>query len=292
MQTIEDVILSGDRRGIKSLRPFLPDDYCGRAAWALHGASQRVLIATGFHVEQKCETDGPPGAIALAKAVRALGGDALIVSDGHAASVLADLDGRPCTSLEEYLAQPRASVIDFPRVDKEASDALTRRLLDVFNPTCVIAVERCGATDDGTYRNMRGEDIGHVTARLDPLFESGVTIGIGDGGNEIGMGSLAQHCVENGVTQWPCCTPALFPIVCAVSNWGAYGMCAALSLLADRNLLPDEKEASAILERIILLDGLDGVTRQKVPTVDGHSSEMNIDILRKLHAIVDSHLHP
>ena len=38
---------------------------------------------------------------------------------------------------------------------------------------------------------MRGRDITPQTARVDYLFDGGVpSVGIGDGGNEIGMGNL------------------------------------------------------------------------------------------------------
>lgn len=305
--TIEDVILTADRRGVSRLRHFLPKDFCSRAAWALHGAPQRVLIASGFHVERpaagghpaseerhaafRSETDGPPGALAIARAVRELGGQAVLVSDGHAASVLSDVDGTDLVGLEDFLAHPQApAVIDFPRAERETSDKLALRLLDVFQPTALVAVERCGATEDGTYRNMRGQDITDITARLDLLFSRGVTIGVGDGGNEIGMGSLALHCVEHGITKWPCQTPVLFPVIASVSNWGAYGICAGLSLLAGRNLLPGEDEVSTIIERMVLLESIDGVTLQWATTVDGHPPEVNVDVLRKLQSLVGAGL--
>jgi len=65
---------------------------------------------------------------------------------------------------------------------------------------------------------MRGLDISSYTAPLDELFTAGPweTIAIGDGGNEIGMGSLpreliAQH-VDHGETI-ACVTPARHLIV-------------------------------------------------------------------------------
>lgn len=274
---------------MRRLRPFLPADYCSRAAWALHGALSRVLIVTGFLVDGRCETDGPPGAMALARAVRALGGEAMLLSDGHAALVLAALDGAPLMPLTEFLDRGAdRAVLDFPLLDAEQSDALAARALEVWRPSVVLAIERCGVADDGTYRNMRGEDISAVTARVDGLFKHGLTIGIGDGGNEIGMGTLAEHSRTHGVTDWPSVTPALFPVVAAVSNWGAYGICAALSLRAGRDVLPDEQQALRDVERVCALDGIDAMSRQSIPHVDGRPPEENCAILRSLHAIVES----
>jgi hypothetical protein len=286
--TIEDVILSEDRRGMRRLRPYLPDDFCRRAAWALFGASARVLVVSGFHVEQKCETDGPPGALAIAQAIRALGGEAILVSDGHSAQILADLDAAVPLPPRAFidLGTDQRVVIDFPYLDPEASDALCGELLAAWQPTAVVAVERCGLTDDGTYRNSRGEDISAVTARVDALFRGGLTIGVGDGGNEIGMGSLAEPCLENGVIERPCRTAVLFPVIASVSNWGALGICAGLSIQAGRDLLPAEEQAASVIRRIVELDGIDGILRQSVASVDGRPLEENLAILRNLHAIV------
>ena len=296
--SIEDVILTNDRRGMRHLRRFLPVDYCTRAAWALHGACSRVLVVSGFHVNQKCETDGPPGAIALARAIRMLGGQALLVSDGHAARVLADLDDAPLIYLQDFLANTdfamRAlhdgrGVICAPCGESAAaSDKLAGRLRAAVEPSAVVAVERCGLSTDGTYRNMLGEDISAVTARLDALFSDTLSIGVGDGGNEIGMGTLAEHCLETDVTRWPCVTRVLFPVISSVSNWGAWGICAGMSIRSGKRLLPTESETMSILKRIVELEGVDGVTRQRHATVDGRSAEESNHVLRQLHALVEA----
>ena len=54
-----------------------------------------------------------------------------------------------------------------------------------------LSIERCGRSADGAPRNMRGEDISAFATPLDDLFVAGPwqRIAIGDGGNEIGMGS-------------------------------------------------------------------------------------------------------
>ena len=61
--------------GVSALRPYLPADYCERAAQSILDHPGTVLIATGFYVPAGAatETDGPPGAIALGKAIASLG---------------------------------------------------------------------------------------------------------------------------------------------------------------------------------------------------------------------------
>jgi hypothetical protein len=58
------------------------------------------------------------------------------------------------------------------------------------------------------------------------------TIGIGDGGNEIGMGSLPKEIIESGIPNGEviaAATPVDSLIVAGVSNWGGYGLLAAMA---------------------------------------------------------------
>ena len=75
MTTIEDIILRFDKRGMTPLRPHLPEDYCTRAARCILDAPGRALIGTGFYITRAgaTETDGPPGAYFIGKALEALG---------------------------------------------------------------------------------------------------------------------------------------------------------------------------------------------------------------------------
>ena len=57
---IEQLILARSTRGMERIARYLPPDYAARAARALW-RSLHVLITTGFYVEGRYETDGPPG---------------------------------------------------------------------------------------------------------------------------------------------------------------------------------------------------------------------------------------
>jgi hypothetical protein len=66
------------------------------------------------------------------------------------------------------------------------------------------------------------------------------TIGIGDGGNEIGMGKLPWETIRRNVPQGglvACRVPTDYLIVCGVSNWGAYALGAGVRRL--RSAPPD-----------------------------------------------------
>lgn len=67
----------------------------------------------------------------------------------------------------------------------------------------VIATERSGRGFDGKYYTMKGRDISDGIDPIDDLFSEAsnnpavVTIGVGDGGNELGMGKIAKRVKKN-----------------------------------------------------------------------------------------------
>ncbi len=135
--------------------------------------------------------------------------------------------------------------------------ALWRRL----GVTHALSIERCGRSADGAPRNMRGEDISAFTTPLDELFLAGPwqRIAIGDGGNEIGMGSLPASLIGAHVAHGEtiaCATPADHLIVAGVSNWGAYALIGALAVIRDD-------------WRATLIEWLDAGARRRDPAGDG-----------------------
>lgn len=147
-------------------------------------------------------------------------------------------------------------------------------------------MERCGLTEDRVYRNMRGADVSAYHAKVDYLFgDHLVSVGIGDGGNGIGMGNLAPVIpLVMSMEGAPCATRTTRLIISSVSNWGAWGLVAALSRLTRQNLLPTREEARETLERLVSLGAVDGVTGRAGATVDGFSAEENERVLEEMHA--------
>jgi hypothetical protein len=189
-----------------------------------------------------------------------------------------------------------------PVVPLPAGDAALGR------PTHLVAIERVGpahtpasvlaqpgATDEdrsaflaavppehhGRCHTMRGRDITDVTADAWSAFEypaSGrpITIGVGDGGNEIGMGKVRWDTIRRNVPGGgivACRVPADFLIVAGVSNWGAYALAAGVALSLGRRLpraLFDPDAELRLLERLVAAVPLvDGVTGRREAGVDG-----------------------
>jgi hypothetical protein len=278
-ETIEDIILDHDKRGMLALRPHVPADFCGQAAQYVLDHPGHTVIVTGFYVIMagKPETDGPPGAIAIGRALQALGHRVSYVTDEYTAPVLrAWAEG--------------ADVIEFPITGVAESKQHATQMLQDLQPSLLISIERCGRNCNDAYLNMRARDISPQTARLDYLFDHGVpSVGIGDGGNEIGMGNLIDiiPSVES-LPDDPAISSVDRLIIASVSNWGGYGLAASLSQLTGKNLLPGADDEARMVQGMIDAGAVDGTTGDAVPTVDNFSMDENGTILARLQAQLSS----
>jgi hypothetical protein len=279
--SIENIVLSRDHRGISALRPYLPGDYCERAAQLILDHPGTAVIATGFYIPAAGapETDGPPGAVALGRVMTGLGSRVMYLTDVYSAPLLRGLLGRP------------GEVLEFPIAGHQESWTHAADLLRSLRPDLTIAIERCGLTADGLYRNMRGVDVSAYHAKIDYVFtQHERSVGIGDGGNEIGMGGLAgaipmvMPCIEQ-----PCVTRTTHLAIASVSNWGAWGIIAAMSRLRGENLLPTVREARDVLLETLTLGAVDGTTGRRTETVDGFPLEENDRVLREMHTWLARH---
>ncbi len=285
-RTIEDIVLDHDRRGIGALRPHVPDDFCARAARHILRHPGPVIITTGFYIlmSDAPETDGPPGAFAIGNAVRDLGHSVIYVADAPMAGMMASWLGH---------AGDASRVIDFPISDDAAgNDASATAIVNEFKPALIVSIERCSPDAAGIYRNMRARDISPQTARVDKLFGLGLpSIGIGDGGNEIGMGNLAD--VVAGADQLPD-NPAVVGcdqlVISSTSNWGGYGLVAALSLEVGRNLLPDVDTDADCIRFLVDAGAVSGVSGEHDYLVDEFTLDENAAVLNELHDYVNERL--
>ena len=275
-ETIEDIILDFDKRGMLALRPHMAADFCEQAAHYVLDHPGHTLIVTGFYVlmSDKPETDGPPGAIAIGNALMSLGRKVSYVTDACTAPVLRRWAGD-------------ADLIEFPTTGIEESKRYAAELLERLQPSLLISIERCGRNRNDEYLNMRGRSITENTARLDYLFDGSVpSVGIGDGGNEIGMGNLVEVIpTVDSLPDDPAIAQVDRLVIASVSNWGGYGLVAAISRLADRNLLPSAESEAAMVRGMVEAGAVDGTTGDAVPTVDNFSMEENGALLARLHRL-------
>ena len=276
--SIEDIILDNDRRGVSALRRYLSANFCDEAAGVVLDHPGTAIIATGFYIlaAGAAETDGPPGAVAIGNALQSLGYQIVYVTDHHSTAFL------------EALAGPGHRVVDFPIADDEASQKFAEDLLAEIRPSVLISIERCGFAEDKRYRNMRDLEITPYNARIDYLFlDQPHTVGIGDGGNEIGMGNLSREITTvPTLVKFPCATRTTELIISSVSNWGGYGLVAAISRRRGRDLLPTVDQEKDMIRQMVDLGAVDGITTKQEYKVDAFTLEENSVALDRLHELL------
>jgi hypothetical protein len=270
------------------------------ACWSIaeHPAPS-VCIVTGFFIAHgqppACETDGPLGAIFLTRALLLLNVPVLLVADPSLDNALeAGLDAAGFHGDSHPVA---TASIGRPPHDIERVKSI------IFGDeprTHLIALERVGPSHaDGRCYSMRGRDITEFTGPAHLLFEHAATlspkvatIGIGDGGNEIGMGKLPWDVIRRNIPNGgltACRVPCDHLLVAGVSNWGAYGLAAGVRLLLGAPFDPElfDVERERKLLRVMVEQGplIDGVTGKQTVSVDGLDFDRYAEPLRRLAAL-------
>ena len=138
---------------------------------------------------------------------------------------------------------------------------------------------------------MRGISIKENTAPCDDIFKMALqrgipTVGVGDGGNEIGMGNV-QEVIAQKLSLVPCVVKCTYLVIASVSNWGAYGLCAALSVLTSQQLVQDIGWVEAFLNRTVEIGSVDGVTHERIAHVDGYDETVEREIVTALRNTVE-----
>lgn len=280
------------------------------AADHLARVGKTVWITTGFFIPganpPAAETDGPPGAALLAAALCHSGLKVRLLTDEWCASavqVAAELYELPppCVAvcpcdldsaqawLREQLSlaavESLTHLIAVERVGPSHTLASFAGCRDPSDPAIEMFCQLVPASHRGRCHNMRGEIIDDFTAPLHELFvriacerPAVRTIGIGDGGNEIGMGSISWNelrvRLKGEAAAWiPCRIPTDWTVVAGVSNWGAQALALAVCWFRGTTaaLLPYHAEAERQRMEELVRRGpaVDGVTRLPQATVDG-----------------------
>ncbi|KAK9533240.1 hypothetical protein VZT92_008374 [Zoarces viviparus] len=239
IRQLETII--GEDPGQRGIRALFVQDELLRSCLALSHAFS-VAITTGFPTHYMHsppdETDGPPGAIAMATMLLSLGKRVTMVTDRRA------LEMNRAIIDEAVRTGVLKAAIPLVTFEDSGPDSALHFLCHHGDPSKprydhLVAIERTGRAEDGNYYNMRGVNIKHLVDPIDNLFIAAkdipgiITTGIGDGGNELGMGKLKEKVktlMSNG-SLIACDVPADYAITAGVSNWGGYAVVCGLYLL-------------------------------------------------------------
>ena len=270
-----------------------------------------VYILTGFVLlpHKVPEMDGMVSSMLLARAlVLAFGAKPIIVCPED--SVQAVKNCAAVVGLHIY--EDIADVLELPmsmgvqRFTKDVNRAGDEAdaLLAQGMPAAVISIEAPGANDVGVYHNAGGLDVSALEAKSVVLWEKlralGVpSVAIGDLGNEIGMGRIAEHIrtyvpfTDKGECSCGCrggilaasTTDCIITATC--SDWGCYGLMAAIAYLKrDIDILQTE-EMETELMRAAARCGLIDMTGSLLPGIDGFDTKLNVSILSLMRQCTD-----
>jgi len=278
METIKEIISDHDKRGISLLLPHVSDTVCEDAAELILNKKNKVIILTGFYIMSvgATETDGPIGAIAIGNALKKLNYDVTYITDHFSINPI------------KAILNPDDKFELFPLTNIKESKQYTKDLINQINPDLIISIERCGVNNQGDYLNSKGKKIHEYNAKTDFLFDHNIpSIGIGDGGNEIGMGNLSEIIKKSdSLSNPPCITETDILIPTSVSNWGGYGLVAGLSKLSGKDLLPSAEEDEKLIKNFVDAGAVDGITASQVYKVDSFDLDINSSIINRLHNVI------
>lgn len=285
------------------------------------GFKAGVMIFTGFTIPNATppspETDGPPGALFLAHSLIELGYRPLLFTEANCLACLQ-------AGLSHLGIQSKAAVMESPVLDDPnyAENILEKAEKLLGTISHLIAIEKCGPSHtlgtiepsekdsylQQTEPNERGQTLtmscrnittinAPVHKLFDPIFTAKhklTTIGIGDGGNEIGMGNIPWQVIADNINHGAriaCSTKVNHLIVTGVSNWGGYAVGALALYEKSENLSQiltmhaDGKLIDTMVRDGKLVDGRKGIPDN---SVDGLDWQIHANVIRTIGQILEA----
>ncbi|XP_072031656.1 D-glutamate cyclase, mitochondrial-like isoform X3 [Amphiura filiformis] len=233
-----------DDPGKRHLEDLLvPDDLLKSALAMSHSSS--VLITTGFPCvlggTNPYENDGLSGAITIATILQALKIKVTLVVEKGLYNLMKQVAQ---SLLAGGLTKEELPVLQYPQPNTSACMESARDFLthdDGITPKYdhLVAIERTGQGSDGKHHTMHDRDVSHLVDSSDYLFEVAselplvFTTGIGDGGNEVGMGKVFDKIVKTVPkgASIACKTSTDYLITAGLCDWGGFALSMALYLL-------------------------------------------------------------
>ncbi len=241
-----------------------------------------VLILTGFKVPPKFspETDGPPGTAFLSGCLLGLGlKPHVVVERGGVYAVMK-------SALDAVGLRDEVMLRAAPEGKGSRSELALESLVMDVNPSLIVFVEKPGPNKLGEYHTMRGFNVTNEHIDVLPILNYArennvITVGVGDGGNEVGMGVVEEYVRKyvpyGNLCNCPCrsgiasSARTRYLIIAPTSNWGVYALAGAVwrELRVPQCLTSwafEEAVLSAMLEAGAV-DGVKGVTTFSVDSI-------------------------
>ncbi len=273
-------------------------------------ANDFIFIITGFILipHKAPEMDGVVSSMLLARSlVQAFDAKPVIICPNEnleAVKKCASVVGLHCyEDLDKVEELPISmGVVAFSK-DRDGAEEQTEQIISKILPKAVIAIEAPGANECGEYHNAIGVNVTELEAKTDVLFQRLKDIGvlnfaIGDLGNEIGMGTIGGHIKKyipyaaenqckcdchNGILA---ATKADNIITATVSDWGCYGLMAAVAFLKKDLDIFHKGDMEMEVMRVATRSGIIDMTGSLIPGIDGFNTKMNVNIVELMRQCV------
>jgi hypothetical protein len=266
-----------------------------------------VIICAGFFDPPSMidEADGPLGAALLARSLCvALDATPVLVTEvanmGRTTQLLQAL-GLEVLDFELARTTPfKASVMPLP-IDPRRAEQVMEEIFDQTDPAAVVTIEKPSPNVKGYYHTGIGLNVTDVVGKVNYLVDAArargvVSIGIGDGGNEVGMGRILAACQEILPTGTKCgcpcgsgiaaATETDILVVGAVANWASYGveacLAAALQMPEAIHSLEEERRATLAASQAGLIDPTTGLANGWVDGTPPICSESMLELMRQM----------
>ncbi len=272
----------------------------GDVVGLITGFPSRSFLGRGI-----TETDGPVGAVYLARVLdEVLGAVPIIITDAELQHYCAKPSynaGLLVTTIEKALLAKRGRVkaaavsfLDCP-VDEAEAQTVAARFLHEIQPKALIAIEMPGKAADGFAHTASGRAIvDEHLAKADPFFalaqsQGVLRIGLGDGGNELGMGNLRATLAQLSPLGATIAAVAEsdVPVVGASSNWAAFAIGVCLEALTGSTQVNRSIDLAGIIRRCAEEGAIDGVSSRPEAKVDGTPISMNLALIEMMSWVAD-----
>ena len=258
------------------------------------------------------EMDGPPGVACLARAL-SYGASArclylaepatvpTVVASSRAAGVPIYDAG----VIEQFNIRRSGAAIDVP-LGEQAARERAIALLDRFQPKALIACEKLGPNAQGEFVPVDGHQLptNTVDCVAPFLFEHAqkrgiLTIGIGDMGNELGLGLVEDvanaYSGPNPPNRYGGSGSGVksdITVLATISNWGAYGVAACLAyLFKNPDCLYDEQIEGQVLAGCAAEGSVDFGAGVPINHVDGLELVVHQAVITLLRTVIRGRLH-
>ncbi len=283
MLSYDEIILYDDSRKLKKLYNKLllngkihPDSY-RNVARNLHKNFEQVIIISGFPKGDTYENDGLIGAFVLGDMFKNL---------LEIPKVMISLPENLLKRIKNFVE------IQFPKLNFDSSKQIIKTTNFEYH-TLGVSIECPGPNIMGIAHHMNGNAISFFDAQILKIWSAiktnksqSYTIGIGDGGNELGLGNFEHEIREiipfGDICNCPCKhgiatnVKADDVLLATTSNWAAF----LLSSLCDYNFnYKKEKEWLISLNKCGIIDGISG---KLTPTVDNIPPDVEKQIITKI----------